>query len=281
MAPVTRAQATAPSQPPPPPPPPPLLPKPKPVCSICLEGGRLMALGCQHSFHRSCLEAQVSAGSPSARLTFAYLGCALCRIPIRRGAFPLLEAHHKLQDQVFAVCSTRAVEDDAIAGLASMNREVAFEAIMQQMAAYHCARCEVVYCGGKAECAHTDIDPSTLLCQPCAWRDARSDHKCRVHGAASAIFKCDCCCSVATFDCSSNHYCDDCHAHVEDGGIGRPSCRGRVSDRCPLSLPHPPNQPRKHSGASRSGFVIGCSACLGIAEHCSLGAVSPQTRERF
>ena len=265
--------------PPPPPPPPPLDER----CSICMEdedGNPTVRLSCKHVFHKQCLDAQVAAKSPSPRLTFGYLCCALCRAPMSRDVeIDGLADHFDLQDRVHTVCRLSAIEDSAISGLTSMPMVRAFEAVMREMAAYRCARCETVYCGGKASCAG-NTDPNKLLCQDCTWRDAKSDHKCRVHGASKAIFKCDCCCSVATFDCSGNHYCDDCHGRVNDGGTSRPECRGRVTDKCPLSLFHPPNQPRNHDVA-KNGFVIGCSSCLGIDSFCEQAAVSSQTSQRF
>jgi len=250
-------------------------------CAICLEAGEAMiCLDCGHEFHRACLEAQVASGCMTRpRLTFGFLRCALCRTPMRQGVIDGLEPHLELQSRVQSVCLARATEDGTIDGLDTMATEAANEAALQAMAAYHCARCDAVFCAGKAECAGgADPDPTTLLCQDCAWRDAKSDHKCRVHGASKAVYKCDCCCSVATFDCSGNHYCDWCHSHTSDGGIGRPQCRGRVCDRCPLSLPHPPNQPRNHS-VKKPGFVIGCTACLGIDHMCEMQVSSEAVRQ--
>lgn len=260
------------------------------TCSICMEqfeeetvtpsSAAAVRLVCNHVFHLGCLESQIDARCSTSRLTFGYLHCALCRTPMQRDIISSADAHFQLQDQVFKVCRKRATEDDAIAGLEAMHLGDAFQAVMQQMAAYHCARCEAVFCAGKAECAASvEIDPRTLLCQDCAWRDARSDHKCGVHGAAKAIFKCDCCCAVATYDCSGNHYCDSCHARPYDGGVSRPECQGRVCDKCPLSLLHPPNVPRCHE-TRKIGFVIGCTACLGIDNHCEM-AVSSQTAQDF
>ena len=83
-------------------------------CMICLgggeeedddeeegEGGTLLELVCGHRFHRSCLRRQLdsrvraarssSASAPMERITFDYLGCALCRAPIVHPAFDLRE----------------------------------------------------------------------------------------------------------------------------------------------------------------------------------------------
>ena len=251
-------------------------------CAICMgEGDATIRLDCSHEFHKACLEAQVASGSMTRpRLTFGFLRCALCRTPMLPDVIDGLKPHLELQSRVQAVCLARAREDGTIDGLDTMAPAAANDAVLQEMAAYHCARCEAVFCAGKAECAgNADPDPITLLCQDCAWRDAKSDHKCRMHGASKAVYKCDCCCSVATFDCSGNHYCDWCHSHHTDGGTSRPECRGRVCDRCPLSLPHPPNQSRNHN-VQKSGFVIGCTACLGIDSMCEM-QISSASVQRF
>ena len=83
-------------------------------CMICLgggeeedddeeegEGGTLLELVCGHRFHRSCLRRQLdsrvraarssTASAPMERITFDYLGCALCRAPIVHPAFDLRE----------------------------------------------------------------------------------------------------------------------------------------------------------------------------------------------
>lgn len=252
------------------------------ACSICMEQDdkELVTLACKHRFHKACLQAQVAAQSPTIRLTFGYLRCALCRMFMNRDVIEGLHAHFDLCDQVHAVCRKRALEDCAIEGLISQPSDKAYEVVMEEMAAYRCARCQAVYCGGRVECAaNVDVDPTSLLCHDCAWRDAKSTHKCEVHGARKAVFKCDCCCAIATYDCSGNHYCDSCHQSVNDGVTIRPNCRGRVQDCCPLSLLHPPNQPRNHS-VRKKGFVVGCIACLGIDGHCEM-AVSNETAGAF
>ena len=125
----------------------------------------------------------------------------------------------------------------------------------------------------------TEPDPNSLLCRECAFRDGKSDHKCLTHGVTKAIFKCDCCCAVATYDCSGNHYCDRCHSSPSDKVVCRPECRGRVEDECQLSMLHPPNQARDHSVA-KTGFVIGCTVCFEIDQFCTLATPS-QSASRF
>ena len=117
-----------------------------------------------------------------------------------------------------------------------------------------------------------------MLCRECNF--SRQAKKCEKHGARYAIYKCDCCCSIATYDCSGNHYCDRCHASPFDGAKLRQRCRGRPGDKCPLGVAHPQNAPREHN-KPKNGFVVGCTKCLGIASHCDMASVSDAAVERF
>ena len=85
--------------------------------------------------------------------------------------------------------------------------------------------------------------------------------KCKVHGYKAAIYKCDSCCSVATFDCRSNHYCSSCHNRPHEAKNN--PCPG--PELCPLGIPHPPNKSGIH-GQVDFGFVIGCSRCFSGAD---------------
>mmetsp|Transcript_20568 Transcript_20568/g.33182 ORF Transcript_20568/g.33182 Transcript_20568/m.33182 type:complete len:159 (-) Transcript_20568:109-585(-) len=148
------------------------------------------------------------------------------------------------------------------------------------MATYQCFECGDTFCGGKAECDAQSDKAKKAKCRECSFAGARSSLKCKKHGVKYAIFKCDCCCSIATYDCSGNHYCNTCHSKIDKKTVGRPKCRGREGDNCPLGVPHPPNQVRNHD-IQKNGFVVGCTKCLGIHAHCTMSAVSASTRARF
>ena len=168
------------------------------------------------------------------------------------------------------------------------SKEAAMEESLQQVAAYQCDSCHLIYASGLAECGvaggEDDDQPKAMLCPRCTFVQTHpSAKKCFVHGVLFAIFKCDCCCSIATYDCSGNHYCDTCHSTLNSGVSLRPKCRGQIDDHCPLSVPHPLNANRKHGGAERNGFVVGCTKCLGIDGACEMPSfgVMPQTKSRW
>lgn len=88
-----------------------------------------------------------------------------------------------------------------------------------------------------------------------------------VHGHRFAMFKCDSCCSHATWSCTWHHYCERCHE--EAGEDKHYPCPG--AHLCPLGMPHPRNVEANHDLAECADeyhrpFVIGCTACFGADE---------------
>ncbi|GAB5359965.1 hypothetical protein AAMO2058_000587000 [Amorphochlora amoebiformis] len=267
--------------------------KEKPTCSICLgSNGGVHELKCGHTFHYECIHEQLSKKWTSHRVTFNFMACALCRKDIalhqnisetEKEIVAMLSKYAKLREEVHKVCLETAKVDGSIEGLEKMPDEKQRKAVAAQMAAFLCSECTQPFCGGRVECGagEESIDPKTLMCQKCSYRITTRGRKCpKNHGVQFAIFKCDCCCNIATYDCSGNHYCNPCHNNF-DKKVGRPFCRGRPGDKCPLGIPHAPNQSRDHS-IRRNGFVVGCTKCLGIDSYCQANYyVSNQTRARF
>ena len=103
----------------------------------------------------------------------------------------------------------------------------------------------------------------------------------RKHGVEFAVFKCDCCCTVADWDCSGNHHCTPCHSNVTDKTTPRPDCCGRPGDGFPLGMRHPPNRVRDRWNQQNRGFVVGCTQCMGVAGFWESSSVSDGTRARF
>jgi len=136
------------------------------------------------------------------------------------------------------------------------------------MAVFQCRDCKEPFCAGRVDCAESaqldDTSSNSTRCPACEWTSSAhvNDHRCMVHGHRHAMFKCDSCCAVATWNCYSAHYCERCHNQA-----GEPKhypCPG--PDKCPLGMPHPPNQEAKHGQDEMASFCIGCTACLGLAE---------------
>ena len=259
-------------------------------CSICLGGiddnesndaGDMIQLkSCQHYAHKSCLEQQLDARWAGKKITFNYLKCGECRTPLEHDTLALkLAPHLQLMQKVEELSLKQAQADDLISDLSTLMEACPREAINQCMAklsCYMCSVCSEPFCGGRVDCAEDEqLDVSALKCPSCVFgRDNSSTKnqedskmvteatvsswrgKCFVHGYKFAIYKCDSCCAVATWDCRSNHYCTRCHdqaSHRKDY-----KCPG---ESCPLGIKHPPNKPGVH-GTVDDGFVIGCSKCF-------------------
>lgn len=243
-------------------------------CAICLgdhADGPLLRLDCNHIFHEDCIREQISRNwGAGARMSFGFIHCGLCRDEI---SHPRLEKVVKpfkmLKRSVTKLLLQQADADGLPAHLAKEhpNRE---EEVQRVFAANLCSQCSKPFCSGRIDCGGDDeVDPQTLVCGDCSFQTSHSSYKCHEHGVKYAIYKCDSCCKVATFDCRGNHFCDECHRQPSSGKNPRPTCCGRPEDNCPLGKCHPPNQPCGFK-ANPVGFVIGCTKCLGIDKHCSL-----------
>merc|ERR1712107_414928 len=111
---------------------------------------------------------------------------------------------------------------------------------MAAMAVVQCYDCMEPFCAGKVDCAGSGhLEQAALRCPACEWTSAArlNDHRCMVHGHQYAMFKCDSCCAVATWNCFSNHYCERCHNQASQAK--HYPCPG--PGKCPLGMPHPLN----------------------------------------
>jgi len=126
-------------------------------------------------------------------------------------------------------------------------------------AIFNCQKCTKMYIPGKMSCAEEmdlNLEEQEFVCPECEWQVEAQDHRCFKHGKKYAMFKCDSCCSIASWDCFYNHYCERCHNRACDKKFY--PCPGK--GKCPLGMPHPPNCEGVH-GKNNFGFVIGCYKC--------------------
>merc|ERR1712072_1393852 len=144
---------------------------------------------------------------------------------------------------------------------------------MAKIATFMCSICYEPFCGGRVDCAHQqDLSANDLRCNQCEWANHSGqarDQRCMLHGHRFAIFKCDFCCSVATYRCGGNaNFCERCHQQAYSNKYY--PCPGPSS--CSLGLPHPCILSEQGEGSIRS-FVLGCSACLGSEDSTQQGLV--------
>lgn len=243
-------------------------------CAICLgdhTDGPLLRLDCNHIFHEECIREQISRNwGDGARMNFGFMHCGLCRDEINHPRLEkVVKPFKKLKKSVTKILLKQADADGLPADPAEEhpNRE---EEVRRVFAANLCSQCSKPFCSGRIDCGGDDeVDPKALVCGDCSFSNGNSMYKCHEHGVKYAIYKCDSCCKVATFDCRGNHFCEECHKNPGSGRIYRPTCCGQPGDNCPLGKCHPPNQPCGFK-ANPIGFVIGCTKCMGIEKHCSL-----------
>jgi hypothetical protein len=206
-------------------------------------------------------------------MTFGYLNCSLCRSPLEHGALEeKLAPHRDLRDRAFDVALKKFQDDGFREQFEELDRPITEEEIIAEavavMVVFQCCDCKEPFCAGRMDCAEAAMLDEThakpMQCPTCEWTSSarRNDHRCMIHGHKYAMFKCDSCCAVATWNCYSNHYCERCHneAHMAK----HYPCPG--PEKCPLGMPHPPNVEAKHVKDEMASFCIGCTACLGCNE---------------
>jgi len=243
-------------------------------CAICLvESRETLQLACSHCFCSPCLDGQLIARWPGARMTFGYLNCGLCREPLAHETLDdKMVPHRKLQRECEKIAVDKFCDDGLLTEFQDqLGRLPAEEEIRVRatavMAILQCSDCKEPFCAGKVDCAEAgqveDVSSKATMCPSCEWTSTAAeanDHRCMVHGHRYAMFKCDSCCAVATWNCFSNHYCERCHNQACDPK--HYPCPG--PEKCCLGMPHPPNREAKHGQDVTASFCIGCTGCLGF-----------------
>ena len=211
-------------------------------------------------------------------MTFNYLNCDECRKPMDHPALQnLLRDEETLRKHIINV-AVKAARDDPnliknFTKLYSRNPSEAEKKCLEELAILRCVDCKQYFSGGKIQCAEMlELDSDNVRCEKCSWNKGIIDHRCFNHGYKYAIYKCDSCCDVATFHCSTNHYCTRCHNQAGK----RKNCPCPGQGKCRLGMPHPKNVEAVH-GNTIDGFVIGCVKCIQI-ENVKLSSTTSSTK---
>lgn len=239
-------------------------------CSVCMEKTDVLLLECQHGFCEECMSGQLHARWPGPRVTFGYLNCALCRVPLAHDMLSrTLTGHNALREEVVSMAEKKFREDLLDHELAEHTGKIPTVAEVREKAAedltvFMCYDCGKPYCGGRVGCVEQqDLQANQLRCQECEFTAKALGKRCMVHGHKTAMFKCDSCCAIAVWNCTMHHYCERCHNQAyADKDF---PCPG--PELCPLGIPHPPNVPANMGNGDGTfpSFVIGCMACFGGA----------------
>ena len=244
------------------------------VCSVCLDDSADCHLACSHSFHETCIEGLLAAKWTGLRINFKFMTCPLCREPIEHETASfraLLEDLLIFKEEVTEMARKKHQEEPDVL---EEHDEVSDELLLETFAFYECCDCTEPFCGGLVSCAEElelELEDSKLRCQECVFKasgpsgddDQKNeieDRRCFEHGYTYAMFKCDSCCSMATWDCGSNHFCDRCHnIHGQEKNFKCPGPKEGV-----LGIAHPPNLPAVHGRDEIVPYVLGCMKCFGM-----------------
>lgn len=251
-----------------------------PNCPVCFcdaeDGDPVFELPCcKNKIHAECWMNQIKSGhfdrdSKEARkYDFGHLKCPCCRKMYVtdasdntfRWSMPISSAVNKVDSNFWYDVWEKVMNVYRdVDYLISMKERGLPEEEKGGWAIFNCQRCTKLYIPGKMSCAeemNLNLDEQEFVCPECEWQVEAKDHRCFKHGKKYAMFKCDSCCSIASWDCFYNHYCERCHNRACDKKFY--PCPG--GDKCPLGIPHPPNSQGVH-GQNNFGFVIGCYKCM-------------------
>lgn len=226
-----------------------------PECPICLDGvvDDMKMPCCEKPIHKDCFQMQLQAKWTGKMISFGFTRCPLCLTDTM--GMPT----HRWPKEIQTIFKEISELKQQVKFLTERQDSEVPEEERGGWAFFECTQCEKPFCGGKVSCAEEhDLDAQEMVCGECKWQAKAQDHRCMEHGKKYAMFKCDSCCNIATFDCISNHYCEDCHRRP--GAKKFIPCPGE--GKCPLGMPHPANHTAMHGRERTMGFVLGCFKCF-------------------
>jgi len=222
------------------------------TCLLCLErmdSAAVVKLQCSHIFHYACIQEKLSFGSvgSSGEYNLNYAKCLVCDDWIKH-----TEAFWKESNELKILC-------ERIERLIQMEHGADIENKRSNLSIYRCHCCKLPYVGGRKYCNEEFIasqeDASTKICPSCSITKHQLQN-CEIHGMDSIIYKCNFCCSAASYFCwGTTHFCKDCHDRQGRGERLNlipldkfPQCDSQ--ETCPLRVSHPPN------GSSKPFIVV-------------------------
>lgn len=216
-------------------------PIPEDVCYVCQDtegdwSDPLLELRCRHYIHKGCAEGQLSVSkvAPGELINLMLAKCGICRRWLDHSALhdtvlPYVRLYHKIA----ALARAQWKHDGGVRdGLVSTGE------IVESMRFRTCQRCNNPFFDGKVECAAPPEDQNgrerEAVCPEClnlqyvpppgGWPSV-----CTVHGTEFVNWKCNWCCSTATFNCGGTvYFCERCHQRPFGEVypcVGAPGCR--------------------------------------------------------
>eukprot|EP01113_Clastostelium_recurvatum_P041088 TRINITY_DN6477_c0_g1_i3.p1 TRINITY_DN6477_c0_g1~~TRINITY_DN6477_c0_g1_i3.p1 ORF type:complete len:826 (-),score=144.28 TRINITY_DN6477_c0_g1_i3:48-2417(-) len=243
-------------------------------CNICwvdsLGSAPCLQLNCGHVFHASCVHTKLAKKWPTPRITFGFAECPLCKTQISHPSLiQEVAAISKLHEEVQTKALQRLeyeglARDKAILDPSSKYYKKPTAYAVERFAYFMCSRCSHPYFAGQRRCdagddAEKAFSPEDLVCGGCSGADMAQE--CPKHGKDFMEFKCQFCCTVASWYCwGKTHFCNDCHTKQQKGDYLTkkpksvfPVCAG--ADVCALRVKHPHCEE----------FMLGCAVCRNLA----------------
>jgi len=243
-------------------------------CNICwtdaIRAQPCITLGCGHTFHLLCVRQRLEKRWPTAKISFSFAECPLCRVwvdhPQLKAPLNEIKKLQKLvQDSAVQRLKLEGRHKDK-AGLQKYKGSVV-DLAMSKYNYYQCTKCKRPYFGGMAECGDGVAPPAgggqggeqravdDLMCGKCSGAAmGMKQTSCKTHGDSYIEFKCRYCCEVASFFCwGHTHFCDSCHKKWGQGAFRKPAS---LVQKCKCKIQHVANGTTQASEA-----CYGCSLC--------------------
>eukprot|EP01105_Mastigella_eilhardi_P011025 TRINITY_DN253_c1_g1_i2.p1 TRINITY_DN253_c1_g1~~TRINITY_DN253_c1_g1_i2.p1 ORF type:complete len:811 (+),score=195.14 TRINITY_DN253_c1_g1_i2:140-2572(+) len=235
-------------------------------CNVCwvesLSAAPCIKLECGHIFHYACIKKKLAERWPSARITFGFCECPLCKKCITHPTLkPLLAPLEALRGELEAKAAQRLVFEGLNNAPELKDPTSPFfkkptEFAVHRFSYFMCHKCQHPYFAGLKQCGEErEFNPEDLICGGCS--GGANATTCPKHGAEYIEFKCQFCCTVASWFCwGTTHFCDQCHQQQLKGvylnrkpKTDYPVCKGPKF--CPLHVAHPHVEE----------FSLGCVIC--------------------
>lgn len=227
------------------------------LCTNPISEDKKIVLTCDHTFHLTCILEQITTGFSSEGISFTFLTCPLCRVPMH---------HEKLEESIAPYLLLK--EDIEQLGVKKLKEEGMLKDVpagvtpeeyaLSVLAFYQCSKCTKAYYGGLKSCGVAGEGGGKVdkLCQDC-FKNAGKACSNAAH-EPSWQRKCRFCCSVATWRCwGTTSFCNPCHdrwIYRKTDSFDPIPCLGPV--KCPLKGLHPPN-----GTTLDDEYIIRCAIC--------------------
>lgn len=194
-------------------------------CTICYTEPLGMApsimLDCGHAFHADCVRSLLKARWPTARISFEFQSCPLCKRAITANPAlddllaPLVKLRAALRKKALMRLTYEGKDKNKdLTDPESVWHKRPEDYAEDLFAYYQCFKCKQPYYGGERACGaagDADFNPADLMCSSCVPHS--HENTCDKHGTDFIQYKCRFCCTPAVWFCGgTTHYCDPCHS---------------------------------------------------------------------